>query len=103
MQLPDSIVNVQSRIAGFCQIHKIRRLSFFGSVLTLRYSAESDIDVLAEFYQGATPGYLGLAEIERELSRIFEGRTVDLHTAEDLSRYFREDVLKTSVSLYGQN
>ena len=32
--------------------------------------------------------------MERELSAILEGRRVDLRTAEDLSRYFRDDVLK---------
>lgn len=103
MQLPDPILNAQPLVARFCQVHRIRCLSLFGSVLTPRYQAESDIDVLVEFQQGATPGYLGLARMERELSLIFGGKAVDLHTVEDLSRYFREDILKSSMSLYGQN
>ena len=39
------------------------------------------------------PGLFGIARMERELSAIF-GRKVDLRTAEDLSRYFRQDVLR---------
>ena len=35
-----------------------------------------------------------MAEIELELSTLLEGRRVDLRTKEDLSRYFREDVVQ---------
>jgi hypothetical protein len=40
--------------------------------------------------------------MERELSAILEGRRVDLRTAEDLSRYFRDDVLKEAEVQYAQ-
>lgn len=38
--------------------------------------------------------------MERELSAILGGRKVDLRTAEDLSRYFRQDVLKEARVVY---
>jgi uncharacterized protein len=38
--------------------------------------------------------------MERELSSILEGRRIDLRTAEDLSRYFRDDVLKEAEVQY---
>ena len=41
-----------------------------------------------------------MAEIEIELSSLLNGRTVDLRTAEDLSRYFREEVLRTAKIQY---
>lgn len=60
---------------------------------------ESDIDLLVEFEDSALPGLLRLASIEAELSEIF-GRKVDLRTAEDLSRYFRDEVKDSAVSIY---
>jgi predicted nucleotidyltransferase len=86
-------------IAEFCPRNYIRKLSFFGSVLTPRFRPDSDIDVLVEFDPDHTPGLLGVARMERELSERF-GRKVDLRTAEDLSRYFREEVVASAVLQY---
>jgi hypothetical protein len=38
--------------------------------------------------------------MELELSEIFGGRKVDLRTAEDLSRYFRDQVLQEAEVQY---
>ena len=86
-------------IAEFCGRSHIRRLSFFGSVLTPRFRSESDIDVLVEFDPDHIPGLFGVARMERELSERFGGK-VDLRTAEDLSRYFREEVVASAVLQY---
>lgn len=40
--------------------------------------------------------------MELELSELFSGRKVDLRTPEDLSRYFRQDVLDTAEAQYAQ-
>ena len=40
-----------------------------------------------------------MAALERELSEII-GRKADLRTAAELSRYFREDVLRDAVPQY---
>jgi len=48
------------------------------------------------------PGLLGIARMERELSAILEGRKIDLRTAEDLSRYFRDDVLREAEVQYAE-
>jgi predicted nucleotidyltransferase len=89
-------------IAAFCQKHHIRRLALFGSVLREDFTPNSDIDVLADFEPGHLPGLFGISPMERELSAIFEGRRIDLRTAEDLSRYFRDDVLKEAEVQYAQ-
>jgi predicted nucleotidyltransferase len=81
------------KIAYFCRRHYIRRLSLFGSVLRDDFRPDSDIDVLIEFEPGKTPGFLRLADIETELSGLFGGRMVDLRTPQDLSRYFRDQVV----------
>ena len=79
-----------------CARHRIKRLSLFGSVLRGTNGPESDIDLLVEFEAGATPGMLRLATIAEELSTLLGGRRVDLRTPEDLSRYFRDEVVRTA-------
>jgi len=91
----------KDEVADFCQRHHIRRLALFGSVLREDFRAESDVDVLVEFELGHVPGFIRLANMELELERLFSGRKVDLRTAEDLSRYFRAEVVATAVAVYG--
>ena len=89
-------------IAAFCQRNHIRKLALFGSVLRDDFRPDSDIDVLVEFEVGHVPGLLRLARMERELSELLGDRRVDLRTPEDLSRYFRNDVVATAEVLYAQ-
>ncbi len=91
MSLP---VYNREALAVLCRRRGIRRLSLFGSVLKGTDRPDSDIDLLVEFEPGATPGLIGIAEIEEELSQLMDGRRVDLRTAQDLSHYFREEVLR---------
>ena len=95
-------INVpREKIAGFCRRHHIRRLSFFGSVLRDDFGPDSDIDVLVEFDSDHIPGLIRLAGMEFELSEIL-GRKVDIRTAQDLSRYFREEVLNAAEVQYAE-
>ena len=88
-------------IAKFCRHHRIKKLSLFGSVLTDRFSPESDVDVLVEFEPDHRIGLIGFAGIELELTSLL-GRRVDLRTPKDLSPYFRDDVLAQAVVQYDQ-
>jgi hypothetical protein len=58
--------------------------------------------VLVEFEEGHTPGFLRVAQIERGLSELLGNRKVDLRTFQDLSRYFRKEVLATAEVQYAQ-
>ncbi|MHC4954538.1 MAG: nucleotidyltransferase family protein [Planctomycetota bacterium] len=89
----------QHAIAEFCRRHHIHKLALFGSVLREDFGPNSDIDVLVEFAPGKTPGLITMARIEIELSTIL-GRKADLRTAGDLSRYFRDDVVRTAKVQY---
>nr|MBC8525143.1 nucleotidyltransferase family protein [Chlorobium phaeobacteroides] len=84
--------------AEFCRRNHIRRLALFGSVLRDDFTADSDIDVLAEFEPDHVPG-LAFYGMQRQLAEIF-GRKVDMNTAKDLSPYFREEVLDEAEYLY---
>jgi predicted nucleotidyltransferase len=87
-------------LAALCRRHRIRRLSLFGSTLKGTNRADSDVDLLVEFQPGATPSLLTMAKIENELSPLLDGRKVDLRTAEDLSRYFRDEVVREAEVQY---
>ena len=106
-ELTDSTDKISQRIAmpklqlkAFCHRHNILRLSLFGSVLRNDFKPDSDIDVLVEFQAGKTPGFLKLAGIEEELAALLGARKVDLRTPQDLSRHFRDRVLKEAKVLY---
>ena len=87
------------RIAEFCQRHRIRRLSLFGSILRDDFQPESDIDLLVEFEPGARVGMIRLAGMEIELSEIL-GRKVDLNTPGFLSPYYRDRILTEAQVQY---
>ncbi|MBM3758488.1 MAG: nucleotidyltransferase [Acidobacteria bacterium] len=86
-------------LSQFCERHHIRKLALFGSVLTDRFRADSDVDVLVDFEAGHVPGFIRLAGMERELSELF-GRRVDMRTPQDLSREFRDAVVAGAVVQY---
>jgi uncharacterized protein len=99
--MPAAIALDRQAIADFSRRNHVRRLALFGSVLREDFDSESDVDVLVEFEAGRTVGLIRLAGIERELSEIL-GRKADLRTPADLSRYFRDEVVRTAEVLYDQ-
>jgi hypothetical protein len=71
------------RIADFCRRWKITELALFGSALTGRFNARSDIDVLATYDPDAQWTLFDHVRMQSELSEIF-GRRVDLVSREGL-------------------
>ena len=90
----------EETLARFCEAHHIRRLSLFGSQLKGTARPDSDVDLLVEFDPEHIPGLLGVATMELALSEMLGGRRVDLRTAQDLSRYFRDEVVRTAEVQY---
>ena len=91
----------QAALETFCRKHHIVKLSLFGSVLSEDFRSDSDVDVLVEFHPDRIPTLLEVAAMEDELSHLL-GRKADLRTPEDLSRYFREDVLRSAEVQYAE-
>lgn len=102
MRTNRNITVPRGALAEFCRRHHIRKLSFFGSVLRDDFRPDSDVDVLVEFEPGHAPGFFRLSDMSQELSSLLGGRRVDLRTPQDLSPYFREDVIATAELGYGQ-
>jgi predicted nucleotidyltransferase len=90
----------KEKLAEFCRRRHIKKLSLFGSVLRDDFGPDSDVDVLVEFETGHTPGF-AIIDMENELSGMV-GRKVDMRTPNDLSRYFRDRVVRESRVEYAK-
>lgn len=99
LRLRADIEMADDALCRFAARHRVRRLAAFGSVLRDDFGEDSDIDLLVEFEPGHTPGLLTIAAMEIELG-VLLGREVDLRTANDLSRYFRDSVVASARELY---
>lgn len=97
--MPTNIQLPNEALQDFCARHHIRTLKLFGSALRDDFTAESDIDLLAEFAPGEPLGLIRLGTIEAELSELV-GRKVDLNLPDMLSKYFRDEVLAEAETIY---
>ena len=89
----------KAELKAFCRRNHITKMSLFGSALRDELQPDSDIDILVEFDKDHMPGLFDIAGMEIELSETI-GRKVDLRTPEDLSRYFRDEVVKNAEVHY---
>jgi len=83
--MPARIPIDRQAIAEFCQRHRIRKLSLFGSVLRDDFGPDSDVDVLVTFSDEAEWTLFHLVEMEEELALIFD-RDVDLVVKKGIER-----------------
>lgn len=86
-------------LAEFCRRHGIAGLWLFGSILGPRFSEHSDIDLLVRFEPGRQVSLFDVGGMSAELQDLL-GREVDLRTPEDLSQYFRDEVVAAARPLY---
>lgn len=89
------------QLAAFARRHRIRRLSFFGSVLRDDFGPESDVDVLVVFEAGARVGLIALSAMEIELGSLLR-RRIEIHTEAGLHPRFRDEVLAAREIQYEQ-
>lgn len=87
----------ESALANVCSAHKIRRLRVFGSVARGEDSADSDIDLIADF--GVRTSLFELMDAEDSLAQFF-GRDVDLVTEPGLSPFMRDSILAETRVLF---
>ncbi len=89
----------RAELEALCRRNHITKMSLFGSALRDELKPGSDIDILVEFDKNHMPGLFDVSRMEIELSETI-GRKVDLRTPEDLSRYFRDEVVKNAEVHY---
>ena len=95
----DILNKYTKKVNSFCKANKIKKLSLFGSYLKKTAGKDSDVDLLVEFEEDTEYGLIDIARIERELAGII-GKKVDLRTPEELSRYFRDTVVREAQVKY---
>lgn len=84
-------------VSELCVRHHIGRLRVFGSVARGEDSADSDVDLLADFTRRTS--LMELVSIQREFAQHL-GRPVDLLTEGALSPYLRDRILAESQVVY---
>ncbi|MGA8163467.1 MAG: nucleotidyltransferase family protein [Waddliaceae bacterium] len=90
----------RDKIGSFCKKYHIVTLALFGSILTSHFGPKSDVDILVCFDIKHIPNLFDLVDMESELSTIVV-RNVDLKTPNDLSPYFRDEILSNAKTIYG--
>ncbi|MEK7611397.1 MAG: nucleotidyltransferase family protein [Patescibacteria group bacterium] len=81
------------------RIKDIRRVRLFGSFKRGTSRQNSDIDLLVEFSPEARIGLFELIRIQNDLEAA-TNREIDLVTPNQLSPYFRDQVMKEAEIIY---
>lgn len=95
----NQITVADETIRQFCEQYGIQSLSLFGSILHGGNHDDSDLDLLVTFVDGVQVSLFDMGRMQMELTELF-GMTVDLKTANDLSRHFRQQVLSEAKPIY---
>lgn len=95
-------LNMQ-RIIDLCRKHKVKSLSVFGSILTDKFTDQSDVDLLVDFEPidhdkfDYVSNYFGL----RDALELLFNRKVDLIEEKGLrNKYFIANVNRTKQLIY---
>lgn len=95
-------INIK-RILELCKIYKVKSLYVFGSILTSRFSADSDVDLLVKFNKENIPlaeyadNYFDFQFAIEELLQ----RKVDLVCEDAIKNpYFRQEVDSKKALIY---
>ena len=96
-------LNMQ-RTIDLCRKHKVKTLSVFGSILTDKFTDQSDVDLLVDFEPidhdkfDYVSNYFGL----RDALELLFNRKVDLIEEKGLrNKYFIANVNRTKQLIYG--
>ncbi len=100
--MPAHITLDRTAIADACRRHRIRKLSIFGSVLRDDFRPDSDIDLLVEWKPGVREDAFSLYDVETDLSKLFEGRKVDLVNERFLYHRLRDRILGSAEVVYDE-
>lgn len=90
------------RIKQLCKEYRVKNFSVFGSVLTDRFSSESDIDFLVDFDEKDPILYTDLYFQLKDNLECILNREIDLIEERGIKNsFFRMEIDKTKVVIYG--
>jgi len=90
---------IQRAVKNAPHQESIKKIALFGSHAYGEPKRGSDIDILIEFKKNAAVGLFAISDIEEYFSGELN-KKVDLHTQNELSRFFRASVLKKAEAIY---
>ena len=88
----------KKKIIQFCKKWNITELALFGSVLTVSFSSDSDIDVLVTFSDDCGYSLFDLAQMQIELQNIL-AHEVDLVEKAGLRNPFRKHAILNNMEV----
>lgn len=90
------------KIIALCKKYKVDKLFVFGSILTNRFSAESDVDFVVRFNKSQITDYFSnFFDLKYALEDIL-GRRVDLVEEQAIrNHYLKENIERTKALVYG--
>ena len=91
------------KIYELCRKYKVKTLSVFGSILTDRFTDESDVDFSATFYPEEDPLISGENFMDLYIAlEDLMGRKIDLVDESIIKNpYFKEELEETKRLIYG--
>ncbi len=92
-----------NQIVDLCRKHKVQQLFVFGSILTPRFSAQSDVDLLVRFRKSEVKDVFdNFFDFKFSMEDIL-GRDVDLLEDEAIrNKYLRRNIDATKFLIYGR-
>ncbi|MDY4043825.1 MAG: nucleotidyltransferase domain-containing protein [Marinifilaceae bacterium] len=90
------------KIIALCKKYKVDKLFVFGSILTNRFSPESDVDFVVRFNKSQITDYFSnFFDLKYALEDIL-GRRVDLVEEQAIrNHYLKENIERTKALVYG--
>jgi hypothetical protein len=99
MTIAPGIVVPEAELAEICGRYRVRELSLFGSAARGEMRADSDIDMLIDYFPEARPTLLDLIAMKNELSDLLR-RPVDLGVKAALKPRYRDRILAEAQVIY---
>jgi predicted nucleotidyltransferase len=96
----DNLPNAE--IGDLCEQFGVAKLSIFGSVARDAARPDSDVDVLYEMCPGRQMGFIAMDHLAESLSKLLDGRRVDLARADQLHWYIRPAVMREAKVIYAR-
>jgi len=90
------------QISDLCRQYNVKKLFAFGSVLTDRFSEESDVDLIVDFdKQAIKDHFLNYFDFKYSLENVFK-RDVDLLEEQPIrNSYLKKNIENSKILIYG--
>nr|WP_275100344.1 nucleotidyltransferase domain-containing protein [Sedimenticola hydrogenitrophicus] len=97
LEIGGVLVISRAGLRKLAQRYHIRRLVLFGSAARGELRPDSDIDLLVEFENGTAPSLGGMVGIQDALSKLFDGRKIDVATTAILKNPYRQRAIEKEM------